>query len=151
MRSMQHGWFEADAEAMDADPDPKLAADNMGMDVEGDREVRAGGRRDDRRRRHTVRDASHPNPLPRCEAVKMLIEQMDNDVDIPPDLTSLTDRAQRTFANANGFARQAVGAQGLGSPQIPRPGSTPSLTPLWRPRRSGSAVSPCPTRRSRQQ
>src|SRR6266851_6581110 len=78
----------------------------------------------------------------------MLIEQMDNDVDIPPDLT---DRAQRTFANANGLARQALGAQGLGSPQIPRPGSTPSLTPLWRARRSGSAVSRCATPRSQQQ
>jgi hypothetical protein len=78
----------------------------------------------------------------------MLIEQMDNDVDIPPDLT---DRAQRTFANANGLARQTLGAQGLGSPQIPRPGSTPSLTPLWCARRSGSAVSRCATPRSRQQ
>ena len=31
-------FSEADAEPMDADPDPKLAADNMGMDVEGDRD-----------------------------------------------------------------------------------------------------------------
>jgi hypothetical protein len=46
---MLEGLFsEADAEAMDADPDPKLAADNMGMDVEGDHEVRAGSRRDGR-------------------------------------------------------------------------------------------------------
>ena len=46
---MPEGLFsEADAEPIDADPDPKLAADNMGMDVEGEREVRAGGRRDDR-------------------------------------------------------------------------------------------------------
>ena len=45
---MLEGLFsEADAEATDAGPDPKLAADNMGMDVEDDREVRAGGRRDD--------------------------------------------------------------------------------------------------------
>jgi hypothetical protein len=58
----------------------------------------------------------------------MLIEQMDNDVDIPPDLT---DRTQRTFANANGLPCQTLGAQGLGSPQIPRPGTTPSLTLLW--------------------
>jgi hypothetical protein len=33
---------EADAEAMEADPDSKLAADNIGMDVEDDHEVRAG-------------------------------------------------------------------------------------------------------------
>ena len=46
---MLEGLFsEADAEPMDADPDPKLATDNMGMDVEGDREVRAGAQRDDR-------------------------------------------------------------------------------------------------------
>ena len=46
---MLEGLFsEADAEPMDAVPDPKLAADNMSMDVEGDREDRAGGRRDDR-------------------------------------------------------------------------------------------------------
>jgi hypothetical protein len=43
----------------------------------------------------------------------MLIEQMDNDINIPPDLT---DRAHRTFAKANGPARQALGAQGLGTP-----------------------------------
>ena len=35
-------------EAMDADPDSKLATYNIGMVVEDDREVRAGGRRDDR-------------------------------------------------------------------------------------------------------
>ena len=46
---MLEGLFsEADAEATDADPDPKLAADNMGMDVEGNCEVRASGQRDDR-------------------------------------------------------------------------------------------------------
>jgi hypothetical protein len=39
---------EADAEAMDAAPDSKLATYNIGMVVEDDREVRAGGRRDDR-------------------------------------------------------------------------------------------------------
>ena len=43
----------------------------------------------------------------------MLIEQMSNDVDIPPDLT---DRARLAFANANGLARRALGAQGLRSP-----------------------------------
>jgi len=31
-------FSEADAEAMDADLDPKPTADNMGMDVEGDRD-----------------------------------------------------------------------------------------------------------------
>ncbi len=43
----------------------------------------------------------------------MLIEQMDNDVDIPSDLI---DRARLSFANANGLALRVLGAQGLRRP-----------------------------------
>jgi hypothetical protein len=45
LQASSPGLFgEADAEAMDADPDPELAPDAMGMDVEDDAERAAATR-----------------------------------------------------------------------------------------------------------
>ena len=52
--------------------------------------------------------------------MKMLIERMDNDVDLPPDLT---DRARltsaNTNANANELARRALRCEGPPEPTDP--------------------------------
>jgi nuclear GTP-binding protein len=88
---MLEGLFgEADAEAMDADPDSNPATDNAGMDIEDDASaaVAADGGMivDD--------DYSHSADLlcviqlpffPAVKAVKMLIEQVNGDFGVPLD------------------------------------------------------------------
>ena len=82
---MLEGLFgEADAEAMDADPDSEPGVDNIGMDVEDDAGSgpALGGMIVD----EDTPCVLHPNPHPSSPLLsgeEMLIEQTSNDDDIP--------------------------------------------------------------------
>ena len=124
---------EADAEAMDAEPDLDPAADSMSMDVEDDAEATADGGmivdddEDGAKNKASVGSLYVFRTFsPVCEAVKKVYRTAE--LYHIPDLTNAD-------ANANAQGRP---------PQISRL----SLTPRWHGCRSVCAASPCAPRPS---